>query len=279
MNDDKCEAMGDDESMTSRLRERRSRLADWSIRLSILAVPVLIIAAIGHRAGMITANATYGVMALGFSLAALAVVAALAAFEAIWRDGRKGLGPALRGFVLGLMILAIPAVGAWKILHYPRLTDVSTDLENPPYFAVVFANRPRDANPITRPSAEEAALQRAAYPDIVPRYYPLDTVVVFEAIDAIVERSRWAVADRRPPADAGQSGRIEAVAQTLLFGFSNDVVVRVAPEGEGTLVDMRSVARSGAHDFGADAERIRKFFVSLDTALQGLEATDAEGAI
>jgi hypothetical protein len=42
---------------------------------------------------------------------------------------------------------------------------------------------------------------------------------------------------------------------------------------------MRSVARSGAHDFGADAERIRKFFASLDTALQGLEATDAEGAI
>jgi hypothetical protein len=36
---------------------------------------------------------------------------------------------------------------------------------------------------------------------------------------------------------------------------------------------MRSTARNGAHDFGADAERIRKFFRDLDTALQGLGAT------
>jgi uncharacterized protein (DUF1499 family) len=249
------------------------------MRLAILAVPVLIIAAIGHRVGMIDANATYGVMALGFTFAVLAVIAALAAFEAIWRDGRKGVGPALRGFVLGLAILTIPAVGAWKIVHYPRLTDISTDLDDPPYFAAVFFNRPPDANPIGAPSAEEIALQHAAYPDIVPRYYPLDTVVVFDAVAAIVERSRWTLVDQRPPPDAGQSGRIEAVARTLLFGFSQDVVIRVAPNGEGTLVDIRSTARNGAHDFGADAERIRKFFTSLDTALQGIGATDAEGAL
>jgi uncharacterized protein (DUF1499 family) len=265
--------------MTSRLRERRSRLAGWSVRLALLALPILIIAAIGHRIGMIDASATYGIMALGFSLAAIAVIAALAAFEAIWRDGRKGLGPALRGFVLGLAILTIPAIGAWKIVHYPRLSDVSTDPENPPSFAAVLVNRPADANPITRPTAEEIALQHAAFPDIVPRYYPLDTVVVFDAVDAIVERRRWTVVERRSPPDAGQSGHIEAVAQTLLFGFSHDVVIRVAPNGEGTLVDMRSAARSGAHDFGADAERIRNFFASLDTALQGIGATDAEGAL
>ncbi len=71
-------------------------------------------------------------MALGFSLAALGVIAAIAAFEGIWRDGRKGIGPALRGLLLGLLLLVVPMVGAWKLVTYPRLTDISTDLDDPP---------------------------------------------------------------------------------------------------------------------------------------------------
>lgn len=259
--------------MTSRLRERRSRLAAWSSRFAILAMPVLIIAAIGHRVGSIDTTATYGIMALGFTLAALAVVAAIAAFEAIWRDGRKGFGVALRGCILGLAILTIPAVGAWKIVRYPQLADISTDLENPPYFFAAYSDRARPGIRLGRPPADDIVLQQEAYPDIVPRYYPLDTVAVFGAVDVIVERRRWNVLDRRAPEDSGGSGRIEAVAQTLLFGFKQDVVIRVAPDGEGTLVDMRSLVRNGAHDLSANAQRIRSFFADLDTALQGLGAT------
>lgn len=259
--------------MTSRLRERRSRLAAWSSRFALVAIPILIIAAIGHRSGKIDATATYAVIALAFSLAALAVVAALAAFEAIWRDGRKGFGSAAAGFVLGLAILTIPAVGAWKIVQYPRLVDVSTDVTNPPRFMRAYAERTNADIRIGRFSSDEIARLQAAYPDIVPRYYPLDTVVVFDAADAIVERRRWNVLERQLPQDAGGSGRIEAVAQTLLFGFKQDLVIRIAPDREGTLVDMRAVARNGTHDLGADAERIRDFFQSLDVALQGLGAT------
>lgn len=259
--------------MTSRLRERRSRLAAWSSRFALLALPILVIAAIGHRSGMIEATATYGAIALGFSLAAIAVVAALIAFEAIWRDGRKGLGPAMAGFVLGLAVLTIPAIGAWKIVNYPRLVDISTNVENPPLFFAAYKDRAAADIKIGRFSADQSALLRAAYPDIVSRYYPLDTVAVFAAADAIVQRRGWRIIDMQPPQDADESGRIEAVAQTLLFGFKQDVAIRIAPEGEGTLVDMRSVARNGAHDLGADAERIRRFFRNLDSALQGLGAT------
>jgi hypothetical protein len=166
--------------MTSRLRERRSRLAAWSSRFALVAIPILIIAAIGHRSGKIDATATYAVIALAFSLAALAVVAALAAFEAIWRDGRKGFGSAAAGFVLGLAILTIPAVGAWKIVQYPRLVDVSTDVTNPPRFMRAYAERTNADIRIGRFSSDEIARLQAAYPDIVPRYYPLDTVVVFD---------------------------------------------------------------------------------------------------
>jgi len=260
--------------MTSRLREKRSRLAVTSLRLALLSIPVLIIAAIGHRLGLLDAIPTYGSMALGYSLAALAVIAALVAFEAIWRDGRHGASAAIRGFILGLAVLSIAAIGAWKVMSYPRLTDISTDTDDPPEFIAAISDRPADAAPIVDALPSEIDAQREAYPDIVPRHYPVDTVRVFDAAQAVVDRRGWRVlASIRPP-DEDQQGRIEAVATTLIFGFRQDVVIRIAPDGDGALVDMRSAARNGAHDLGADAERIRAFFRDLDDGLQGIGGAD-----
>lgn len=256
--------------MSVRLRERRSRLAVWAERLSLISAPVLIIAAFGHRAGMMEATPTYATMALGFSLAALGVIAALAAFEGIWRDGRKGIGPALRGLLLGLAILVVPLVGAWKLVTYPRLTDISTDLDDPPEFLLALSNRPPDAAPLDPPDDEEVELQRDGYPDIVPRHYPVGTARVFEDALAIAERSGWTMLGSQKPEEPENVGRIEAVDSTLLFGFRQDVVIRIVPDGEGALVDMRSAARNGAHDLGANAERIRTFFAELDASLQGI---------
>jgi uncharacterized protein (DUF1499 family) len=72
------------------------------------------------------------------------------------------------------------------------------------------------------------------------------------------------------PEEPENVGRIEAVDSTLLFGFRQDIVIRIVPDGEGALVDMRSAARNGAHDLGANAERIRTFFSELDASLQGI---------
>jgi hypothetical protein len=256
--------------MPVRLRERRSALADWAQRIAILSVPILIIAGFGHRAGMMAATPTYAVMALGFTLAAMAVIAALAAFEGIWRDGRKGLGPALRGFLLGLAVLVLPAVGAWKLISHPRLTDISTDLDNPPEFVLALADRPPDSAPLSAPDAQEAELQREAYPDIVPRHYPVGTARVFEDAAALAQRSGWRILGATAPGEPANVGRIEAVDATPIFGFREDIVIRIVPDGEGALVDMRSAARSGAHDLGSNAARIRDFFRELDASLQGI---------
>lgn len=256
--------------MPVRLRERRSLLAVWAQRFALLAVPVLIIAAFGHRAGMMDATPTYATMALGFSLAALGVIAAIAAFEGIWRDGRKGIGPALRGLLLGLLLLVVPVVGAWKLVTHPRLTDISTDLDNPPEFLLALSNRPADAAPIEPPDEDEADLQLEGYPDIVPRHYPVGTARVFEDALAIAEKSGWTMLGSQRPEEPENVGRIEAFDTTILFGFRQDIVIRIVPDGEGALVDMRSAARNGAHDLGANAERIRTFFAELDASLQGI---------
>jgi uncharacterized protein (DUF1499 family) len=258
------------DAMISRLRERQSRLAAWSAWLAALSIPVLVIAAIGHRVRLLDATPTYATMALGFSIAALAVIAAAAAFAAIWRDGRKGAGSALRGLVVGLAVLSIPAFDAWQIVSYPRLTDVSTAPDHPPRFVRAFADRGADDLPITAPDDDDIAVQRAAYPDIVSRHYPVSTARIFDEARAIVDRRRWSVLDARAPSEIDETGRIEAVAVTLLFGFRHDVAIVIVPDGDGALVDMRSAARNAAHDLGANARRIRKFLADLDRALQGI---------
>jgi hypothetical protein len=255
--------------MMRRPREQRSRTAAWSLRLAALAVPILLIAAIGHRHLMIDATETYAIIALGFTVAGLAAIAAVVAFGGIWRDGRKGAFAALTGLVLALALLSLPAIGAWKIVTLPRLADISTDTDDPPPLLAAVADRAPDDSPVNQPSADDAALQADAYPDIVPRHYPVGTARAFEAALALVTSRGWTVLDSHPPAPAEEEGSIQAVAMTLFFGFRQDVAIRIVPDGDGSLVDMRSASRNAAHDLGANAGRIRAFFAALDAALQG----------
>ena len=53
--------------------------------------------------------------------------------------------------------------------------------------------------------------------------------------------------------------RIEAVDTTLLYGFKDDVVVRIRSDAGGSRMDVRSVSRVGHSDLGVNAARIRKF--------------------
>jgi uncharacterized protein (DUF1499 family) len=61
------------------------------------------------------------------------------------------------------------------------------------------------------------------------------------------------------------AGRIEATATSAWFGFKDDVVVRITPEGDGSRVDVRSVSRVGKGDVGANAARIRDYLERLKT--------------
>ena len=60
---------------------------------------------------------------------------------------------------------------------------------------------------------------------------------------------------------------VEFLERTLIFGFGNDVVVRIVSEDQTTLVDVRSSSRWGRHDFGYNAKLIDGFLQQLDTAL------------
>src|SRR3546814_2006150 len=68
--------------------------------------------------------------------------------------------------------------------------------------------------------------------------------------------------------DLGE-GHIEAVATTLLYGFEDEVVIRVAPTETGAVVDLRSRSRIGRGDLGTNAARIRSFLDDLREHAEG----------
>lgn len=171
--------------------------------------------------------------------------------------------------VTGLVGLAIAGVTAW-IPYYLRTTanavppihDISTDLSNPPQFVRVATVRKPDDHPVAYDGPSVGEQQRKAYPDLVPLVLKAPREKVFAAAQGALASMGLELVE----ADAAQ-GRIEATATSLLFGFKDDVVVRIADEFNGTKVDVRSKSRVGRNDFGVNAKRIRALQAKLKAAV------------
>ena len=81
---------------------------------------------------------------------------------------------------------------------------------------------------------------------------PQSPARAFDLADRAARDMGWDIVSISPP-----DMRIEATATTRLFGFQDDVVVRITPAPKGSRVDVRSVSRLGKSDIGANAGRIR----------------------
>jgi uncharacterized protein (DUF1499 family) len=188
---------------------------------------------------------------------ALIVVAAIIAVWAWRRRAPQALTLALAALLLGIVVGG-PPVAMWRqAVNLPPIHDISTDTENPPRFVAVMALR-QGARNGTDYSPATAQQQRSGYPDIAPLRLDAPPAKVFAAAERSARAMGWDIVDVAP-----QDGRIEATDTTLLFGFKDDVVIRIAPQGSGTRVDMRSLSRVGGSDIGANAKRIRKFMQRL----------------
>jgi len=242
--------------------ESVSRVAVWSSRLALFAIAVAALSVIIVRSGLLEIVPALATFAAALVFAGLAILLAFAAFIVIWRQGTGGLGRALLGLFLGLALLAYPTYLGTRALRLPAISDVTTDTTNPPRFDVLARLRPRGRTDYPGPAV--AALQRTAYPDVVPLDLDVPTKVAYDAALALITKRKWYIGDTRPPTLARRDGVIEAVARTPIMGFRDDVVIRVTPLGQGTRIDMRSASRFGNHDLGANASRIRSMLEDID---------------
>lgn len=250
--------------MVYRPPERRSLIAGWSRWLGAFSVPVLAIVTIAHRSGLMPTGQALVLVAAGFGFAALALVFAVVAAALVWHDGRLGGRDAAIGALWAVLALSPVAYLGFEWVHFPKVTDVSTDAVDPPlYREAAFLRVGRWTSP-TPPTPEERAHIRSLWPEIVTRRFSVGSDLLFLVTRRLVEEEGWKVTEMLHPAGDGERGRIEAVARTLVFGFEDDVVIRVLPEPSGSRIDMRSSIRWGSHDFGRNARRIRGFLDELD---------------
>lgn len=247
------------------VEERTSALARWSFRLAVFCLPVVALAVLLYRTGLLDFTPAVATLAAGLGLAALAGVLGLVAFFVTWETGWLGIGRAIAAMAIAAAVLAGPAAVLARGMMLPRLTDITTDAEDPPRFRALAFARPRDANALRYPGAEAAGAQRMTYPGIKPVDLSATPEEAFNAVMALVQKRHWRVLDAIPPRGNRRDGQIEAVAVSPLMGFRSDVVIRIRPTPKGARVDARSAARYGVHDLGTNAQRIESLMADLAT--------------
>lgn len=242
---------------------RVSPLAVWSRHVATFALPVVLLAVVLHRLGLVEYNVAYVLLAAGLGVASLALLLALCAFVTIWNDGLRGLGSALVAFLIAAAILAFPSFEALRSINLPAISDITTDFSDPPRFAAIAVSRPRSANSTAYSGGEAAQLQRAAYPGVKSFEFDAPPDEAFNIVASVVEQYGWRVLDSISPRSGERDGLIEAVALTPVMGFREDISIRIRQVENGVRVDMRSASRYGRTDFGSNARRIQSFMGQL----------------
>ena len=88
----------------------------------------------------------------------------------------------------------------------------------------------------------------------------MDPSGAYELALSVAKDLGWRIVNSEPPNLAGDGvALIEATAHSLFFGFVSDIAIRIRPSATVTAIDVRSVSRVGAHDFGANARRVNRF--------------------
>jgi uncharacterized protein (DUF1499 family) len=237
---------------------RRTALAWTSLLLALACGVAALLAGAGYRMawwslgagiGMIrwAATAALGAAALGLVAAGLAY--RVGAGRAVWI--------AVVALVAGLAVATPPMVLWRQAQQLPHIHDISTDTDHPPAYVAVVPLRKGARNPVDY-QATVAPEQKRGYADIVPLDLPVPPEQAFARAERAARAMGWEIVAVSP-----QDGRIEATDTTLLFGFKDDVVVRVAAQAGGSRVDVRSLSRVGGSDFGVNAKRVRAYLKRL----------------
>lgn len=168
-----------------------------------------------------------------------------------------------RGVWFGLLCAAVflGIMGYWvdRGRSNPPIHDITTDLANPPAFQKLAL---RADNLIGVKTVDNwRAVHAKAFADIVPITLAIPPAEALKKAEALVRARGWDVALVTPD-------RIEATETASPFAFKDDVVITVAPgaDGQGSLVNIRSVSRLGLSDLGVNAARVRALMADLKGA-------------
>jgi hypothetical protein len=250
--------------------ERRvSNTAEWSRRLASFSVVLIVTAAVGHRLAMLDTPGFFVVLWLSAGIVALALVLAAFGFYRLWNHGDVAGRSIAAALLLSLLVLAPFGFALYRGLVLPQLTDVSTDLDDPPELRRPAGSAAFGMNAVRPFTAEQKKQQLENYPMVTGRRYAMTFDRVLETAVGLVQARGWQLVPPMPEAEAVET-TVHAAARSWLLGFPADVSIRLTDEETSTYVDMRSASRYGGHDLGNNADLVAAFLSDLDEAMAAL---------
>jgi len=187
-------------------------------------------------------------LAIGVFL--LAVIVAIAQ--------RKPNPATYRAARFAAIVSLLPLVGIGSQImtarSVPPIHNISTDTVDPPKFAKIAELRTALDNPLYYDAAKLASVQQQAYPKVKTILTSMNVTNAHAKALVVAEALGWVVVG-----ESVTGGIIEATETSALWGFKDDIVIRVRDVEGQAIVDLRSVSRVGQSDLGANAKRINKF--------------------
>jgi len=224
----------------------------WTTRIAratmVVALLVLLAGPV-TKFGLLPWQAGLGIFALAALLAGIGGL-----FSVVSLLRRRGGLVAMIAAAAGIAAFAVLMATVVAARAVPPINDITTDPVNPPAFvAITTATRGADAAPLGYDPGF-AAQQTAAYPEVRPLLVESPPAEVFPRMLAAAKAMDWEIVSSDQA-----SGRIEATATVPWWGFKDDIVVVMSPNGNGTRVDVRSKSRVGKSDLGVNAARIQEY--------------------
>lgn len=230
---------------------KRSRAAGVVSKLGVILAAFLVVGPALAWLRLVPALAGFGIFAVG-GLGALVVAVVSIVQAARGRGLRRGGAAAIVAAVV-FMVLASLDAGA------PTINDFTTDLADPPAFTHA-ATLPGNAGRDLGYPREFADVQRKCCADLRPARIAVARGLAFGRARELARKNGWTITS-----EDYKAGTIEAVATSRIFGFQDDIAIRVREHDPGISdVDVRSKSRDGRGDLGVNANRIRAFVESLE---------------
>src|ERR1700676_2081662 len=244
-----------------------SSLASWARNLAVVSVVAVLVSILIVRFGFLEVKPALATFFGALGCAVLSILVGLAAFAAIWQNGSRGMGRILLALLIDAVVLAYPGYLGLQYRKLPPIHDITTDPIDPPRFEALARLRTGEGtNTAVYAGLYSAEQQRLYYPDIETVELDVPAQRAYEVTLQLINKRKWRVVDERPP-QPRREGHIEAIAQTPIMGFREDVSIRVTPDGDGSRVDIRSASRYFESDLGSNAARVTRLTDDINTAV------------
>ncbi|MEN3791968.1 DUF1499 domain-containing protein [Fulvimarina sp. MAC3] len=275
-----------------RLAKPAKKLAWFGLTLFLVSVAI-------YRLGGISTDALIGTLGLSFAMLVVALLIGLTGILRAWfqaaRGGSSAFGAALIAFI-GLFPYALIAGlaaenPATNIAYTGGFADDVSATQAPGDRALTIGAIAA-AMPAHRYAAPPVQVAEAARTAALDSGWRIEEIAAVDAEDGsdaasdplgvirnsgVVPRPTY----RESVDTEEQSGQLDlpvreaytlkAVASDWLIGLPSDVTVRIIADGDGTIVDVRSVSRDIAYDFGQNRRFVDRFLAALDLAMAGEE--------